>query len=259
MTSHHSNKFVPTSKDLRYYRIFPVTAGTVWFVTLLTLLVYWLASERPLYAGQRNPYVAFISDIGAFALQPLFIAGGTISAGSFLGTICAVHFTLHWRCLRGKEALQQRYRKVVSILACLFQLAGCPCQLALTVFDNHGHPRVHWVLLFLALMGTALSAICTIVAFWDMMKKENTKGNELLRRSVIISNFLFVVDVCFGIAFTALLSVGFYRTSGILQVIYLSPYLISSPAPVFGSQDDFKFTELLANISQVIFRSERQR
>lgn len=227
MASQHFSKFVPTSKDLRYYRILPFTTGAVWFVTLLTLLIYWLASDRPRYPGQSNPYVAFISDIGAFVLQPLFIAGGTISAAALLGTIVAAHFNLHWYHLRGNKGLQRRYKKIFSILAYLFQLAGCPCQIALTVFDNHGHPRLHRVLLFLALMGTTLSAICTSVAFWDLMKKENTKGNESLRRSVILSSSLFLVDICLGIAFITLLSMSFYRISGILEWYVLSIFLLS--------------------------------
>ena len=61
-------------------KILPLTCGTVWLITLLTLLIYWLAEGRPRYPGQTNPSVAFISDIGAFRLQPLFITGGILSS-----------------------------------------------------------------------------------------------------------------------------------------------------------------------------------
>ncbi len=110
-----------------------------------------------------------------------------------------------------------QYKKSFSILAGPFQLAGCPCQIALTVFDNHGHPRVHRSLLFLALIGTALSAICTVAAFWDIMKAENSKGNKLLRRAIVISNSLFLMEFCLGVAFTGLISMSFYRISGIVE------------------------------------------
>ena len=45
--------------------------------------------------AERSPYVAFISEIGAFVLESLSIAGGTITAITLLGTILCVHLICH--------------------------------------------------------------------------------------------------------------------------------------------------------------------
>lgn len=47
--------------SLSQLRLLPLTAGAVWITTLLTLLIYWLASNRPRYPSQSNPYVAYAS------------------------------------------------------------------------------------------------------------------------------------------------------------------------------------------------------
>ncbi|KAL9073809.1 MAG: hypothetical protein Q9161_002641 [Pseudevernia consocians] len=74
-----------------HLKLLPLVSGTVWVTTLLALLIYWLSEGRPRYPGQANPYVAFISDIGAFRLQPLFISGGVIASLTLTGTIVSVH------------------------------------------------------------------------------------------------------------------------------------------------------------------------
>ncbi|OJJ73001.1 hypothetical protein ASPBRDRAFT_151691 [Aspergillus brasiliensis CBS 101740] len=71
--------------------IFPSMAGTVWFLTLASLLLTWLARGMPVYPGQSNPDVAFISDIASFELKPLFLIGASMTAVGFLFTVAAVH------------------------------------------------------------------------------------------------------------------------------------------------------------------------
>ncbi|PYH88093.1 hypothetical protein BO71DRAFT_366067 [Aspergillus ellipticus CBS 707.79] len=72
-------------------RIFPFLAGSVWFLTLSTLLLTWLGRGMPKYPGQSNPHVAFISDIASFELKPLFLVGASMTAVGFLFTVAAVH------------------------------------------------------------------------------------------------------------------------------------------------------------------------
>ncbi|GLA23668.1 hypothetical protein ACMYSQ_011361 [Aspergillus niger] len=71
--------------------IFPTLAGTVWFLTLASLLLTWLARGMPVYPGQSNPHVAFISDIASFELKPLFLIGASMTAVGFVFTVAAVH------------------------------------------------------------------------------------------------------------------------------------------------------------------------
>ena len=203
---------------LPYLRLLPIITGAAWLATLSTLFIYWLAQGRPRYPAQSNPYVAFISDIGAFVLQPLFIAGGTITAIALLSTIVRVHLVFHREYGFKNRAKPQRYKKVFSVLACLFQGISCPCQICLTVFDNKGFPRIHRILLLGAFAGTALSAVCTTVVFWgEMWRKEQAKELKIRRQSVVASTTIFGIDFCMGIAFTLLLYLSFYRISGILE------------------------------------------
>ncbi|KAF6238899.1 hypothetical protein HO173_002771 [Letharia columbiana] len=202
-----------------HLKLLPLTSGTVWLITLLALLIYWLAEGCPRYPGQANPYVAFISDIGAFRLQPLFMTGGIISSLTLTGTIIAVHLARRERRVSTQKPgdEQPRYEKWVSILACLFDVAACPCRICITFFDNHGHPSLHRRFLFLALAGTALSCICTAFVLWGEMWSGPAKGNELLRRSCVFSNSLLVSEVLLGSTFTGLLWTGQFKSGGFVE------------------------------------------
>ena len=215
-TRHPTHKKV--SQYLRYLRLLPIITGASWLITLSTLFIFWLAQGRPRYPAQSNPFVAFISDIGAFVLQPLFITGGTITAVTLLGTILCVHFLFHREYATEKKAKPQRYKKVFSVLACLFQGVACPGQICLTIFDNKGYPRIHRMLLLGAFAGTALSAICTTIVFWDeMWREERAQELKTRRKSVIASTTIFGIEFCMGVTFTILLYMNFYRISGILE------------------------------------------
>lgn len=204
-----------------HLKLLPLVSGTVWVITLLALLIYWLAEGRPRYPGQSNPSVAFISDIGAFRLQPLFITGGVIASLTLTGTIISVHLARRERILStqipGDE--QPRHEKWFSILACVFDIAACPCRICITFLDNHGHPSLHRTFLFLGLAGTAMSCICTAVVLWSEMWTGPAKRNDLLRRSCVLSNSLLVLEILLGSTFTGLLWTGQFKSAGFVEWI----------------------------------------
>ena len=202
-----------------HLKLLPLICGTIWVITLLTLLIYWLANGSPRYPGQVNPYVAFISDIGAFRLQPLFITGGTIASLTLTATIISVHLARRERrrATQKPEDEQPRYEKWVSILACAFDVAACPCRICITLFNNYDHPSLHHAFLFLGLAGTALSCICTTFVLWPEMWKGPARDNARLRRSCVFSNSLLVIEVLLGSSFTGLLWLGQYKSGGIVE------------------------------------------
>lgn len=202
-----------------HLKILPLISGTVWAITLLTLLIYWLAEGAPRYPGQVNPVVAFISDIGAFRLQPLFITGGIITSLTLTATIISVHLARRQRRLSTQKARdeQPRYEKWVSIAACVFEVAACPCRICITLFDNYQHPGLHHTFLFLGLAGTALSCICTAFVLWSEMWTGPAKGNEFLRRSCVFSNGLLVLEVLLGSTFTGLIWTGQHKRGGVVE------------------------------------------
>ena len=63
----------------------PVVSGVVWLAMLLTMLLYWIIhTHSEAYPSfRRNQSIAYISDVGAFQLKPLFIAGCVITAVFF--------------------------------------------------------------------------------------------------------------------------------------------------------------------------------
>ncbi|KAL1836994.1 hypothetical protein VTJ49DRAFT_4414 [Mycothermus thermophilus] len=65
---------VVTMPRLSYW-ILPILASLIWLATLLTLLLYWLFHEdRVHYISMADHQrIAFISDVGASTLKPLFV------------------------------------------------------------------------------------------------------------------------------------------------------------------------------------------
>lgn len=199
-------------------------------MTLFILLIIWLAEGRPRYPSQSNPYVAYISDIGAFRLQPVFIVGVIRTSLTLFGTILTVHLVFHQTFSQQLQAFTehqlQRSTKVFSVLACILALASCACQICVPIINKRQHPQTHQLFLSLALASTALTALCTTIAFWGEMWPRNNpnphheKGahNETLRRRCIItSNFIFSVEIVLGACFIAFLWTDHYRVAGILE------------------------------------------
>jgi len=199
---------------LRYLWVFPLVAGSAWFLTLSILLIHWLAAGRPRYPGQSNPYVAYISDIAAFEYKPVFIAGCTITALAFAVTVFAVHYarySVHFYGLTGDA----RWRKMTSIFTLLCGLWAATSLLLLTVFDTfHAHQR-HGVLLLSCFGGLLLAAFTTTVVWFDQAWKPSDW--EGLRKWCLASNAWVVIDIAVGVAFTVLVYSSWMRTAGILE------------------------------------------
>lgn len=69
----------------------------------------------PKYPMRSNPYVALISDIAVFTLKPLFLVSGTITATSFIFTVCTVHFARYDHRMYGIDDV--RWKKGLSLFA----------------------------------------------------------------------------------------------------------------------------------------------
>lgn len=62
--------------------------------TLLAMLITWLASGRPKYVSQEGS-IAYISDVGADVLKPLFITGCVITGVSFFLSLSIERWLRH--------------------------------------------------------------------------------------------------------------------------------------------------------------------
>ena len=72
-SSHHTHQ---------YHVWIPILAAFMWEGALIAMLFTWLAQGRPKYTSM-NGRIAYISDIGADALKPLFVLNCCITAVGF--------------------------------------------------------------------------------------------------------------------------------------------------------------------------------
>ncbi|KAK8183510.1 Frag1/DRAM/Sfk1 [Phyllosticta capitalensis] len=193
--------------------LLPLVSGVVWFVTLLSLLLRWVARGTPRYPGQSNPYVAFISDIAAFDMKPLFLIGACITAVAFIGTVCAVHFARYDDRMYGINDFW--YKKWSSVLAMVSGVVAGLGLILLAIMDTFRFHEEHHVLLLVCFSGLAMSSLSTTLVYFDQTKKPSPF--RLLRLYCSASAAIVAIEVILGVAFTALMYMSYWRTAGVLE------------------------------------------
>jgi len=104
-----------------------------------------------------NQSIAYISDVGAESLKPLFIAGSCVTT-IFLD---ASFLSERWLRHRGRLAKNTtRTEKVLSALSMVFALIGTAGLILLSIFDILRHHKLHDIFLLLFIAGYVFSAIC---------------------------------------------------------------------------------------------------
>lgn len=153
----------------RHLWVLPLVAGTTWFATLTVLLARWLWLGRPRYPGQANPEVPFVSDIAAFTLQPVFVAGCAVTGAAFAGTVFAAHHARYAPRLYhdDEEGPGSEWRQATGLVALAAGLVAAAELVGLAVLDTFGHPQPHRYLLMGALGGLGLAAVLTAAVWWD--------------------------------------------------------------------------------------------
>ncbi|KAF2147233.1 uncharacterized protein K452DRAFT_282223 [Aplosporella prunicola CBS 121167] len=193
--------------------LLPLVSSIAWFLTLLVLLITWVARGTPRYPGQANPYVAFISDIAAFELKPLFLVGSCITAFAFIGTVCAVHFARYNRRMYGIDDVW--YKHWTSFVAMLSGVVAGAGLILLGVMDTFRFHEEHRILLLVCFSGLALSALCTTLVYFDQTKKPSRF--RLLRLYCSASATIVLTEVGLGTCFTGLMYSGYWRIAGIFE------------------------------------------
>lgn len=151
-------------------QIFPVIASLCWLGTLLGLLIHWNVIGQPHYPSMDpTQSIAYISDVGAQELKPLFIAGSAV-------TTVAVEigfFADRWLRHRGRLARNLTLlEKVLSGLSMVFAIIGAAGLILLSIFDTWRHPRLHDVFLLLFIVGYVVSAIFIC---WEYQRLRRSK------------------------------------------------------------------------------------
>jgi hypothetical protein len=100
--------------------------------------------------------IAYISDVGAESLKPLFIAGSCVT------TVFLDLSFLSERWLRHRGRLVKNTsttEKALSGLSLVFALVGTAGLILLSIFDTLRYPRLHDIFLLLFVVGYVVSAI----------------------------------------------------------------------------------------------------
>ncbi|KAE8146142.1 Frag1/DRAM/Sfk1 family-domain-containing protein [Aspergillus avenaceus] len=223
--------------------LFPALAASVWFATLASLLLTWIARGMPRYPGQSNPHVAFISDIASFELKPLFLVGASITAVGFVSTVAAVHVVRYepgFALVKGpRETLVDdrsdhedsddshsedeedhettRTLKLISLLAIFAAGVASTALILLAVMDTFRYKNVHHIFLRTCFAGLAVQSACTAVVYsnevlgfvsyvYHMGIWQHDWGKRSLRVRVFasLSTALILVEVFLGVAFISM-------------------------------------------------------
>ncbi|KAI0379932.1 Frag1/DRAM/Sfk1 family-domain-containing protein [Hypomontagnella monticulosa] len=196
------------------YWIFPIISGLMWLATLLGLLLHWIVdTHRTKYASmQGDQMIAYISDVGASNLKPLFVTGCIITT-IFLDLSFGAD-----RLLRHKGRLVPNTstgEKVLSGLSIFFALVGTVGLTFLSGFDTLRYPRLHDIFLLLFIAGYLLSAIFIC---WEYQRLgHKNRQHRVLRISFWIKLIFIIVELLLAIAFIVTNFRKYYDTAAILE------------------------------------------
>jgi Frag1/DRAM/Sfk1 family len=144
-------------------------------------------------------HFAYISDIGAQYLKPLFIAGCVLTVITLDASIIASRWLRHRGYLVRNTS---RGEKILSGLAIGFALVGAAGLILLSIFDTLRHPKLHDGFLLFFIGGYVLSAIFSCAEYQRLGVKK--RQHRVLRISFWIKLAFVVVELLLAICFASL-------------------------------------------------------
>ena len=161
------------------------------------MLIVWLVQGSPHYASMAaNQRIAYISDIGAEGLKPLFITGACITT-IFLDLSFASE-----RWLRHTGRLAKNLgatEKVLSALSIIFAIAGTAGLILLSIFDALRHKNMHDGFLLLFIAGYVISAIFICAEYQRL--GIHFRQHRVLRLSFWLKLTFILVEVALAVVF----------------------------------------------------------
>ncbi|SPJ74056.1 related to FK506 suppressor Sfk1 [Fusarium torulosum] len=185
-------------KGVFSYWWFPVISGLVWLGMLLGLLLEWQVNQN----GRRYPTqsrysdIAYISNVGADRLQPLFIVGCVLTS-IFLD---AAFLSERWLRHRGRLAPNTTLmEKILSGLSIIFATVGTVGLICLSIFKTGKYSRLHNTFLALFIGGYLISAVFIC---WEYQRLGiNYREHRVLRLSFWVKLTFILVELALIIAF----------------------------------------------------------
>ncbi|KAK5173362.1 uncharacterized protein LTR77_002043 [Saxophila tyrrhenica] len=203
------------------YWFLPAFAGLVWLGTLAGMLGYWLNAGSPHYSEMgANQRIAYISDVGATFLKPLFIAG----SATMVVVFDLAFISERW--LRHKARLTPTYSKgeaALSICAIIFAVAGAAGLILLSIFDTKNYPSVHDAMLGVFIGGYVIAAVFICAEYQRL--GIHFREHRILRISFWLKLAFIIVELALAVAFGVTQYQKHYNVSAVLEWIIALIYI----------------------------------
>ncbi|CAM1508488.1 Fc.00g053360.m01.CDS01 [Cosmosporella sp. VM-42] len=182
------------------YWVLPIISGLVWLGMLLGMLLHWIINDdSEHYTSMADTAsIAYISNIGADDLKPLFIAGCCVTT-LFLDLSFAAE---RWLRHRGRLVPNgSTGEKVLVALTIVFALVGTAGLVLLSIFDTAHYKKLHDIFLLLFIAGYLLSAIFIC---WEYQRLGvRYRDHRILRISFWVKLIFVLVEFCLAVAFAS--------------------------------------------------------
>ncbi|CEN61546.1 hypothetical protein ASPCAL08200 [Aspergillus calidoustus] len=138
--------------------IFPVISACMWLAMLAAMLGTWCVQGQPIYPSMESGQtIAYISDVGAQGLKPLFITGSVITVVFLDLSFISERWLRHAGQLVPNRGW---FDKSCAIGSIFFSFAGAAGLILLSIFDTVNHSRLHvshtWSALSLSALNTSV-------------------------------------------------------------------------------------------------------
>jgi hypothetical protein len=181
------------------YWVFPVISAGTWLGMLLAMLIRWEVVGHPHYPSMDpRQHIAYISDIGAFGLKPLFIAGSSVTTVFLVLSFIAERWLRHTGRLAPNTHTSQ---KILSGFSIVFGIAGAAGLILLSIFDTYRHHRLHDGFLLLFIASYLISAIFLCAEYQRL--GIHYRNHRILRISFWVKLTFILVELAFAIVFAA--------------------------------------------------------
>ncbi|KAL9098904.1 MAG: hypothetical protein Q9163_005514 [Psora crenata] len=164
------------------------------------MFIVWELENSPHYASMAEAQrIAYVSDIGAQGLKPLFIAGSSVTTVFLDLSFASERWLRHTgRLAKNRGATET----ALSALSILFAVAGTCGLILLSVFDTLRHPRLHDGFLLLFMAGYVISAIFVCAEYQRL--GVHFRQHRVLRFSFWIKLLFTLLEVALAVVFAVL-------------------------------------------------------
>jgi small-conductance mechanosensitive channel len=181
---------------------------------LLGMLLSWIIHDdrRRLPSMNDGQTIAYISDVGAFRLKPLFIAGSCVTTVFLDLSFLAERWLRHNGRLVPNGSV---FQKVLAVLSLLFAIVGTAGLILLSIFDTYHHDKAHDIFLLLFIGGYLLSAVFIC---WEYQRLGiGNREHRILGISFWIKLVFILVELCLAIVFASTSFTDNYNVAAVFE------------------------------------------